>query len=362
MVQAPNGKPSRWGVDFWIDNADAGAMAAAKFGGTIIGRHAMSLDLGTLFSKTPGCDLLHKPAREDLMREVTMQKITPFLWFDNQAEEAAKLYASLFERSKIGSIRRYGDAGPGPKGQVMTLSFQLAGLGFMALNGGPLFAFTPAISLFISCSTEKEIDTLWSRLAADGQIFMELRKYPFSEKFGWVRDRFGLTWQLNFAGRLSKITPFFMFVGTQHGRSEEAMKYWGTLFKNSRVDYVECFGEREQGAQGTVKHARFTLAGQEFMAMDSNKDHSFTFNEAISLYVDCATQSEVDELWEKLSEGGETGQCGWIKDRFGVSWQIVPSVLGQLLADKDPLRAGNVMQAMLKMKKLDIKTLQEAAR
>jgi predicted 3-demethylubiquinone-9 3-methyltransferase (glyoxalase superfamily) len=290
-----------------------------------------------------------------------MQKITPFLWFDNQAEEAATLYASLFEHSKIGNIRRYGDAGPGPKGQVMTLSFQLAGLGFMALNGGPLFAFTPAISFFVSCSAEREIDALWDKLADGGQVFMELQKYPFSKKFGWARDRFGLTWQLNLTGSFSKITPFLMFVGTQHGRSEEAMKYWGTLFKDSRVDYVERFAEGEQGAQGTVKHARFMLAGQEFMAMDSNRNHSFAFNEAISLYVDCTTQSEVDELWEKLSEGGEKGQCGWLKDRFGVSWQIVPSVLGQLLADKDPLRASNVMQVMLKMKKLDIKTLQEAA-
>src|SRR5208337_4269581 len=125
-----------------------------------------------------------------------MQKITPFLWFDTQAEEAANFYASLFDNSRIGSIRRYGDAGPGPKGAVMTMSFQLQGLSFMALNGGPQFAFTPAISFFVTCKTEQEVDALWKKLSDRGTVFMQLQKYPFSERFGWISDRFGLSWQL----------------------------------------------------------------------------------------------------------------------------------------------------------------------
>ncbi|MGO9410442.1 MAG: VOC family protein [Spirochaetia bacterium] len=290
-----------------------------------------------------------------------MQKISPFLWFDNQAEEAVKFYTSLFEGSKMAITSRYGDAGPGPKGQVMGVTFQLAGLGFMALNGGPTFTFTPAVSFFVSCKTERELDALWKQLSERGKVLMELQKYPFSEKFGWLSDRFGLSWQLNLTGTPTKITPFFLFVGAQHGRTEDAIKYWGSLFPASGVEQVERYAAGEPGEPGTVKHARFKLAGQEFMAMDSNREHSFTFNPAISLFVDCETQEEVDELWEKLTRGGKPVECGWLEDKYGVSWQIVPSILPKLLADKDPARSQRVMRAMLKMKKLDIKGLQQAA-
>jgi predicted 3-demethylubiquinone-9 3-methyltransferase (glyoxalase superfamily) len=154
-----------------------------------------------------------------------MQKITPFLWFDGNAEEAANFYISIFKNSKMGKISRYGDAGPGPKGSAMSVTFQIEGQEFFALNGGPQFKFTPAISFFVNCET----------------------------------------------------------------------------------------------------------------------------------------QQEVDELWEKLSAGGRTDRCGWLQDKFGLSWQVIPTVLGQLLGDKDPQRAKRAMQAMLQMTKLDIKKLQQAA-
>ncbi len=291
-----------------------------------------------------------------------MQKITPFLWFDSQAEEAAKLYASLFDGSKIGGVRRYGDAGPGPKGHVMTLAFQIAGIDLMALNGGPAFAFTPAVSFFVTCSSEKQIDSLWTKLSEGGKVFMEYGKYPFSEKFGWASDRYGLTWQLNLAaGKATNVTPFFLFVGKQNGKAEEAIAYWGSILGGSAVQQLARYGPGQKEREGNVMHARFTLAGQEFMAMDSGQEHPFSFNEAFSLFVDCMTQKEVDELWEKLGDGGQESQCGWLKDRFGVSWQIVPSVVGELLDSKNPTVSQSVMRAMLKMKKLDIKALQAAA-
>jgi predicted 3-demethylubiquinone-9 3-methyltransferase (glyoxalase superfamily) len=154
-----------------------------------------------------------------------MQKITPFLWFDGSAQEAASFYISIFKNSKMGKISRYGDAGPGPKGSVMSVTFQIEGQEFFALNGGPQFKFTPAISFFVNCET----------------------------------------------------------------------------------------------------------------------------------------QQEVDDLWEKLSAGGRTDRCGWLEDKFGVSWQIIPTILGQLLGDKDPQRAKRAMQAMLQMTKIDINRLQQAA-
>jgi len=204
------------------------------------------------------------------------------------------------------------------------------------------------------------VDALWKKLSDRGTVFMQLQKYPFSERFGWISDRFGLSWQLNLAGHTTTITPFFMFVGAQNGKTEEALKYWGSLFENSGVHQIERYGEGREEPAGTVMHARFSLAGQEFMAMDSNREHAFSFSPAISFFVDCKTQEEVDELWEKLSKGGKKGQCGWLEDRYGVSWQIVPSILGKLLGDKNPARSQRVMQAMLKMNKLDINGLQQA--
>ena len=289
-----------------------------------------------------------------------MQKINPFLWFDTQAEEAAAFYTSLFDNSGIVSTARYGDAGPGPKGSVLTVTFQLEGQSFMALNGGPQFSFTPAISFFVTCTTENEVDALWRKLSKGGKILMELQKYPFSEKFGWVADRYGLTWQLNLAGSEKKISPFLMFVGKQHGKTEEAITSYASVFKGSRIDQVERYGAGREEPEGTVMHARFSLAGQEFMAMDSSREHAFTFTPAVSFFVNCTTQEEVDELWEKLSQGGKKGQCGWLEDRYGVSWQIVPTVLGELLGDPDPVRSKRVMEAMLKMTKLDIEGLQQA--
>jgi predicted 3-demethylubiquinone-9 3-methyltransferase (glyoxalase superfamily) len=289
-----------------------------------------------------------------------MQKITPCLWFDNQAEEAMYFYTSIFKNAKTGNVTRYGEAGPGPEGSVLTASFELEGQEFMALNGGPEFTFTPAISFFVNCETQEEIDKLWEKLAEGGAVLMELAKYPFSEKFGWVQDRFGVSWQLNLASRKQKIVPFLMFVGEQSGKTTEAMHFYTSLFKNSSIINAVRYSAGEGEPEGAVKHAVFALSGQEFMAMDSSREHAFTFTPAISLFVDCKTQEEVDELWEKLTEGGEEVECGWLKDKYGVWWQIVPTLLGQLLHGTDPERSQRVMRAMLQMKKLDTKILQQA--
>ena len=293
-----------------------------------------------------------------------MQKIIPHLWFDNQAEEAAKFYTSIFKNSKIGSISRYDEAGAKasgrPKGSVMTVTFELERQQFIALNGGPVFTFTSAVSFFASYEDPQEIDELWRRLSDGGTVLMELDKYPFAEKYGWIQDKYGVSWQLILASRTQKIAPFLMFVGAQRGKAEEAMKFYISLFRDSDIISIERYGKGEQGPEGKIVHAVFSLDGQEFMAMDGAIELSFTFTEAISFFVNCKTQEEVDELWKKLTEGGEEGQCGWLKDKFGLSWQIVPTVLGEMLADKDPEKAQRVMKAMLQMKKLDIKGLKQA--
>ncbi|HEX9422358.1 MAG TPA: VOC family protein [Pyrinomonadaceae bacterium] len=153
---------------------------------------------------------------------------------------------------------------------------------------------------------------------------------------------------------MQKITPFLWF----DDKAEEAMNFYTSIFKNSKVLGVTRYGEAGPGPQGSVMTATFQLDGQEFTAL--NAGPRFKFTEAISLVVNCKTQDEVDEFWEKLSEGGEKSRCGWLKDKYGLSWQVVPTVLAELYGDKDPEKSKRVMQAMLQMDKLDIKTLKQA--
>ena len=153
---------------------------------------------------------------------------------------------------------------------------------------------------------------------------------------------------------MQKIVPFLWF----DGKAEEAMNFYTSVFKNAKVGGVMRYGEAGPGPKGSVLSATFQLEGVEFTAL--NGGPAFQFTPAISFFVHCATQTEIDDLWEKLSAGGQIQQCGWLQDKYGVSWQIVPSVLGDMLQDKDPQKANRVMQAMLKMKKLDIALLKQA--
>lgn len=296
-----------------------------------------------------------------------MQKITPFLWFDDNAEEAMNFYTSIFENSKIGSVSRYDQAGATasgrPEGSVMTASFHLNGQEFVALNGGPRFKFNPSISFFVIFETEAEVDKLWQELREGGEVLMELQKYDWSVKYGWVQDKFGVSWQISLGRKEDVgqfITPSLLFVGKQQGKAEEAVRFYTSVFKDSDIIGILRYNAGEEQPEGTVKHAQFTLNGEVFMAMDSSLVHPFTFNEAISFVVNCEFQEEVDYFWEKLTEGGEESMCGWLKDKFGVSWQVVPTALGEMLVDKDTEKSQRVMKAMLQMKKIDIDVLKKA--
>ena len=291
-----------------------------------------------------------------------MQKITPFLWFDEQAEEAANFYTAIFQNGKVNSLTRFGAEMPGPEGKAMTVSFELAGLAFNALNGGPEYHFTPAISFFVYCQRKAEIDTLWAHLSEGGSALMELGEYPFNAWYGWIADRYGVSWQLFLDAdeRAQRIAPCLLFVGEQNQKAEEAMRFYTSLFENSSIQMIDRYGPEHGEQAGAVMHAQFTLNGQAFVAMDSNLAHEFTFTPATSFYVHCQNQDEVDYYWEKLTDGGAEVQCGWLVDRFGVSWQVVPDELLELMSDPDAERAGRVTQAMLKMIKIDIGQLRQA--
>lgn len=290
------------------------------------------------------------------------QKITPFLWFDQSAEEAMNFYCSLFPNSSIGHIERYPDESldehfTGMSGKVITGQFTLWDVQFNCLDGGPMFALNPSISLFVVFDTAEEVDTAWGKLIEGGEALMELDTYPWAKRYGWLRDKFGLTWQLScgdndMTGR--RIRPMLTFTQEHAGKAQAAMDYYSELFEDSAIDMTAHYEEGEGDDPAYLKHAVFHLAGQGFLAMDSSADHKFIFNEAFSFMVSCKDQAEIDYFWGKLSHTPESEQCGWCKDQFGVSWQIIPANMGELM------NGPAAVQAMMQMKKIDIEALRAA--
>ncbi len=291
-----------------------------------------------------------------------MQKITTHLWFDKEAKEATALYTSVFDNSKINNIRTIHDT---PSGDCDIVSFELAGQGFMAISAGPYFKFNPSVSFLVACATKEEVDTIWNKLSPGGKTLMALDAYPFSERYGWTTDKYGLSWQVMFVGDrpiTQKITPTLMFVGDVCGKAEEAINFYTSVFPNSSIDAIMRYAkEQAPDVEGTITHAAFTLEGQQFAAMDSARMHDFAFNEAVSMIVNCDTQEEVDYYWGKLSAVPESEQCGWLKDKYGFSWQIVPTAMDQMMASGDGAKIARVTQAFLKMKKFNIAELERAA-
>ena len=297
-----------------------------------------------------------------------MQKIIPCLWFDKQAEDAAKFYTSLFDNSNIGNIVRYPAVGKEIHGQdegtVMTVDFTLEGYQFTALNGGPVFTFTPAISFMVVCESKEKVEKLWNALIDGGKALMPLDTYDFSAHYGWVQDKYGLSWQIMYKSDVSKtaIHPSMMFVKDLTGRAEEAMNFYLKNFENSKVGDIARYGENNpQENPNHIMYADFFLEEQKFSIMENSlADHTFVFNEAISFMVMCDDQTELDTFWNAMSAVPAAEQCGWIKDMFGVSWQITPRGMEEFLSHPDKEKVNKVMNAMLKMKKIDIDELQKA--
>lgn len=289
------------------------------------------------------------------------QRIVPHLWYDKEANEAARFYCAVFPDSRIGGVTTLHDT---PSGDTDVVSFELLGQAFMAISGGPLFAFNPSVSFLVACRTRGEVDRLWQALGQGGTTLLPLDSYPFSERYGWTTDRYGLSWQIMYAGEhdiKQTITPVLMFVGKVCGKAEEAIDLYTSIFTGAKLGTVLRYGRGEEpDKEGTVRYASFELLGQAFAAMDSAQAHAFGFNEAISLMVSCDTQEEIDYYWDRLSHAPEAEQCGWLKDRYGLSWQIVPAGMDEMMRRGREDQIARVTQAFLKMKKLDLAALRQA--
>lgn len=279
------------------------------------------------------------------------KQIYPCLWFDGNAKEAATFYCSVFDHSEIISEN------------PVVVMFHLFGEKMMGLNGGPMFRLNPSVSFMITSETEKETEDLYAKLSDGGMVMMPLAKYGWSPKYAMLQDKFGVSWQL-YTGKKEHtgnqvISPTLLFTGKYCGKAEEAVHFYTTLFPHSEKQGILHYAPGDEDREDLVKHAQFKLNNYVMMAMDSSAPHNFSFNEAVSFVVNCDSQDEIDYYWNNLvADGGEEQQCGWLKDKFGVSWQIVPTILGELM--NDPSRSEKVIQSFLKMRKFDIATLLNA--
>lgn len=276
------------------------------------------------------------------------KSIYPCLWFDGQAEEAATFYCSVFNNSTI------------TEKNPIVVRFELDGFRVMGLNGGPKFKINPSISLFVYCTSEDETARIYNALISGGTALMPLDTYPWSKKYGWLQDKFGMTWQISVVdkpGTPFSIKPSMLFTSSQFGRAEEAIQFYHSIFPKATTDLLLHYEAGDANA-GKVMYSEFQLNDYPLIAMDGPGEHRYTFNEGVSLVVECETQEEIDHYWYKLTEGGREDMCGWLKDKFGVSWQIVPGILSKLMSD--PEKAPRVTQAFLQMQKFDIATLLRA--
>lgn len=289
-----------------------------------------------------------------------MQKIVPHFWFNKEAKEASSLYTSLFPNSKIISSTVISGT---PSGDCDLISFSILGQECMAISAGPYFKINPSISMFVTFTSEEEVRATWDKLMEGGSALMSLDTYPWAKKYGWLQDKYGVSWQLSISEHhdmSQRLTPSLMFTQSVAGKAKEDLEYYTSVFSNAKIDMLVPYTAGDGDKEGYIKHARFSLANQNFIAMDSSIGHQFTFNEGISFIVNCDDQEEIDYYWQKLSHTPENEQCGWCKDRYGVSWQIVPTRMNEMMVSGDKEKITRLTQAFLQMKKFNIAELERA--
>lgn len=298
-----------------------------------------------------------------------MQKIVPHLWFNKEAKEAAEFYVSAFGGDS--AVTQTTLIRNTPSGDCDSVAFRLAGYEFMGISAGPYFDINPSISFMLNFDPSRDpqaqehLDALWKILSEGGEPLMPLQEYPFSKRYGWIKDKYGVTWQLILTNPEGEPRPFIipslMFTGDVTGKADEAIDFWVSIFKDAKRGMTAPYppgASPEKDAK--IMFAEFMLEGQWFTAMDSGHMHKFSFNEGVSLLVRCKDQPEIDAYWSKLSAVPEAEQCGWLKDKYGVSWQINAVAMDEVMRSGDQAKIDRVTQAFLTMKKFDLAALKKA--
>ncbi|MEO8885511.1 MAG: VOC family protein [Mucilaginibacter sp.] len=296
-----------------------------------------------------------------------MLPIKPHIWFDKSAKQAAEFYASFMTDSTINYVNHF----PFPGGECEVAEFTIAGQSFLGLSAPHSIGINPSISFMLNFDPSrdpdaaKHIDEVWNKLIDNGKVMMPLDSYPFSKRYGWVADKYGVSWQLiltNPAGEERPfIVPSLMFTQPVDGKADEAINFYTSVFKDGKRGTTAPRPE-DMGPDkaGTLMFADFFVDQTWLAAMDSAHPHGFGFNDAVSLLIPCETQDEIDYYWAALTAGGEAGQCGWLKDKYGLSWQVASTVMLDAMKKGTPEQIERLMQTFMTMQKVDIATLQRA--
>ncbi|EPE62478.1 3-demethylubiquinone-9 3-methyltransferase family protein [Exiguobacterium sp. S17] len=289
------------------------------------------------------------------------QPIIPCIWFEQDVEAIADWYVSVFPDSFVDYTTKLIDT---PPGETTVVTVSLFGQFFQLLGAGTLKERNPSFSYMVSLPTSEEVDTLWDKLSDGADVLTPLDTYDFSERYGWLKDKHGVSWQIMHNGGMDiqTVTPCLLFVGEAFGRAEAAMDDWVTVFPDSYVlDDQLIRYDKDDGIEleGKLNYARFVLSGREFVVMDSAEHHQFAFNEMQSLIAFCETQEQINAHWDELSSVPEAEQCGWLQDRYGVSWQIVPWEMEEMLTTGTPEQLARVTAAFLPMKKIELTELRK---
>lgn len=296
-----------------------------------------------------------------------MQRIVPHLWFDRQADAAAEFYCEALPHTTLLTTSQYPTEGLPDfqqdfAGKTLTAELEIDGLQIVLINASDEFYPNPSISFLLNFDPSRDpdaagtLDATWQKLSEGGTALMPLDEYSFSPRYGWIQDRFGVSWQLMLTNPDGEprpfVTPQLMFGGDAQNRAKEAIDYYLATFQHSRTGTIVPYPEPTGPAPaGGIMFAEFQLENQWFSAMDSGVEQHFSFTHGVSLAVKCRDQDEIDRYWAALSTVREAEQCGWCIDQFGVSWQIQPENITELMADPA------CFQRLEHMKKIDIAEL-----
>ncbi|WP_105114626.1 VOC family protein [Streptococcus suis] len=288
-----------------------------------------------------------------------MQAIIPHLWYDTEAKEAAAFYVDLFG-GKIDWTYTITDT---PSGDADLVQFQLGDMTLSAISAGPYFKLNESMSLMVSVGDKAELTRLYEALSDGGHVLMPLAEYPFSPYYVWLEDRFGLSWQLSYAPDLDKPYQFdicLLFSQDQVGLAQPMLDYYKDKLPQAHLGRLSYYGEGEAAvAAAKLNYAELFIGDQKIIAMDHGYGGVASFNEAFSFMVYVDSQEEAESWYEKVSAVPEAEICGWAKDQFGISWQIVPRILMEAYDSASPEKVKAVNAAVMTMKRLDIATIQE---
>lgn len=292
-----------------------------------------------------------------------MQRIVPCLWFDHKAAEAVTFYTSVFPDARMSATQYYPSEGlldfqQEFAGKELTVEFEIGGYRFVAINAGPEFVVNPSVSFMLNFDPSRDpearghLDALWESLSEGGHVLMPLGEYFFSKRYGWLQDRYGVSWQFILSDPAGEPRPFIvpslLFGGAAQNRAGEALDHYQQVFPGARVGTVVPYPEQAGPARpGDVMFGDIELLGQWFALMDSGVEQDFSFNCGVSLIIECTDQAEIDRYWDALSFYPEAEQCGWCADQFGLSWQIIPVNLDELM------QAPGAYQKLMQMKKIE---------